>query len=315
MLAFCLLLRGDHAFADYPSAEDMERASIPVVTDDLIKEGYNQAGLIFANCANTEEEPFVTALLETYGLLSANLFVTAPKGTTNFLTGQENQLPGNDTGATFNVPLDVSRPQRAAIGVNQFLAFTPDNVGDNVFNAMVTHLKNLYDEYSKNGNTNTLEQFYQEGEENPVFYLTYTPDVFLAKFGISIMSDYTGTVTDVSKLFQFGIIYSEERFASGNIDIVYGIMLVDSASEDGNSWIDATGVIYPDTFYPWLFIYDGARDKTIKFSFWLAKEAEEDASKSGGGGCEMGIGPFAVLALVSTLVIAMSSRKKSPRGI
>jgi hypothetical protein len=92
-------------------------------------------------------------------------------------------------------------------------------------------------------------------------------------------------------------------------------MLVDSASEDGNRWVDATGVIYPDTFYPWLFIYDGEKDNTIKFSFWLAKEAEEDTGKSGGG-CEMGIRPFTMLALVSALVIVRNSRKKrSPRGI
>jgi hypothetical protein len=294
MLLSCLLLSESRAFV-VPlsvSAEEMEQASITDVTAYLIKEGSNHANLLFMNCANTEEEPFVSLLLEKYALFSANLFVSAPTGTTNSLTGMKNQLPGSDTGAILNIPLDVRRPEKALIGVNHISTFTPDKLGEDTFNAMIAHLRNLYNDYLKNGNTSPLEQFYQEGEENPVFYLTYTPDVFLDKFGISIMSDYTGTVTDISKFFQFGISYNEERFVSGNIDIVYGVMLVDSAPVDGKSGIDMTGVIYPDSFYQWLFVYDWASDNTLKFSYWFAKKDEGNHSSSG---CNIGVvGLFAL---------------------
>jgi hypothetical protein len=62
-------------------------------------------------------------------------------------------------------------------------------------------------------------------------------------------------------------------------------------------------VIYPDTFYPWLLIYDGASDNTLKFSYWLVKK--ENASKSGGG-CSTGFS--AAGGIVGWMIFSLLSR-------
>jgi uncharacterized GH25 family protein len=247
------------------------------ITDFIITESANKAGIGFPSWVDGKTVDFVR---EKWGYVNASNLVTAPQGSTAFLTGQANQLPGEGTGAVVRIPMDIVRVgSKGVTGIEQMLTLTPDILGKEAFDDMAAFLKK--------------ERLDSPGKFFPfpgygTWYVPYTPKLFFGEFGVAIMAKFSGGGTrDISDVFQVGVLYDESDLAAGKILVMYGAVLVDSAPVGGAYWLDATDVFFPGgNPNKVALIYDGAADNVIEFSYWLSKAENEPHKDSGGGGCD-----------------------------
>jgi hypothetical protein len=260
------------------------------LTDFLIGEGDNRAGLGFVSWVGG---PYVDLIRERWGYVNASNLVTVPRGSTSFLTGQPGQLPGDETGTSVHIPMDVIRSDLKGItGTEQMVALTPDILGKADYDAMVAFLKEE--------RSNSPEKFFDFSGYG-TWYVPYTPKLFFDNFGVAVMGRFSdGSVLDISDYYQIGVLYDEESFDAGSIGILYGTVVVDSAPVSGSYWLDATDFFFPEgSPNKFALIYDGKADNQIAFSYWLAKKSEP-GSGGGGGGCDAGaLGGAAVLLLLA----------------
>ncbi|MDR2523803.1 MAG: extracellular solute-binding protein [Synergistaceae bacterium] len=253
------------------------------LTDFIIKKGANLAGIGFPTWVKGD---FLDMVRDEWGLVNASNLVTAPNGSTGFLTGQRGQLSGAETGAAISIPLDVTRSGlKGMTGTEQALTLTADILGQGTYDRMAAFLKEE--------RTNSPEKFFDFSGYG-TWYVPYTPKLFFDGFGIVLLGKFSdGAVLNVGDNFQLGILYDEAQFDAGSIVILYGTMLVDSAPVDGAYWQDVTDIVSPENPNKMALVYDGADDGAIDFSYWLAARGENS-----GGGCSTGMGSWGIFGFL-----------------
>jgi hypothetical protein len=254
------------------------------ITEFIIKDGANLADVGFPTWVYGDD---LDGARDGWGLVNASNLVTAPNGSTSYLSGGERQLPGGATGASINIPLDISRVGvRGMTGTEQLVELTADVLGADTYDEMAAFLK---DECAS-----SPDKFF-EFPGYGAWYVPPTPKIFFDRFGVSIMGKFSnGTAREVGEAFQLGVLYNEEQIGAGSITILYGTMLVDSAPVDGAYWSDVTEDVAPDGNPNRIsLIYDGASDDKINFSYWLARKSD-----GGGGGCSAGAGLWGIFGLM-----------------
>ena len=235
------------------------------IADAIIEPGKNEAGISFPIWTGGSQVDLVS---ETWGLVAANSLISEPKGTTGFLSGEEEQLPGVGTGAKISIPMDVTLPgKKGLIGFGQMLFLTPDMLGKETFDTMAAFLKNQHAAFQGGG---SLENAMFGEEEGYVYYIPYTPKVLFDRVGLAIMTRFSdGEVRDMTGDFMLGVMYDENTMDYG-IAISCGGMAADSAPVGGSYSIDGTNTLFPqDAPGKWAFIYDGKADGKIEISYWL----------------------------------------------
>ncbi|MDR1019821.1 MAG: DUF4198 domain-containing protein [Synergistaceae bacterium] len=269
------------------------------ITLALIEAGKNNAGISFPIWTGGDKTDLIS---EKWGFATADGLAATPKGTTEFLLRQANQLPGIDTGAKISIPLDIRLAgTRGLIGFGQRISLTPAMLGKDTFDSMSAFLKSQYAAFERDG---TLQEAMFFPEDGKTWYVPYTPEVLFDQFDIAVMARFSDEeVRDVTGDFQIGVVYDEATIGDA-ILINYGGMVADSAPDGGNYSIDVTNDLYPGfSPYKWAFIYDGKEDDSINFSYWLATTRTQ-AGGSGGGGCATGSAALAGLVLMAGIFCA-----------
>jgi hypothetical protein len=236
----------------YAAEDDVEGD----ITNSVIKDGENLAGIYLPVFLSG---PTAELMEDKWGFVTADTLITPSTGTTSFLTGKKDQLPGKDTGVSINIPMDKSIAGKKGItGVTQMLVLTSDMVSESIFNDMVLFLKS---ELKQPRNGTWVEE---------AGVLNYVPknsaQAFFDRYGIAIMFEFSdGNVVDASSLFQFCIVYDEESFDKGSIVSFFGApMFADSTPIEGNYWGDVTYSLFPDGDKTiWAFICDGKSDNKL----------------------------------------------------
>ncbi|MDR1472075.1 MAG: hypothetical protein LBS75_06085 [Synergistaceae bacterium] len=265
------------------------------VTSDIIE--VNEAGIDFLVA------PSLTEFGKTlYKYAWADTFISAPSGNTATVEDEENQIPG--TGAAFEIPLDhTSALFKAIISTGHEITLTPDTLGKSTFDALTDFLRSKYAE--------DRDEFLSE-DGVTYYYVPYSPDELLERFGILIMCRPSGgeEVLDATENFQLGVLYDEEMFEDGELVIEIGTTFVDSDPAGGSYWQDITGDLNSISPTPMemkmSIIRDGVKDDVIEFSYWLAKKPE---NSDGGGG---GTGALALSGI--GLVLLAAWRKRGQRN-
>ena len=251
--------------------------------DAIIEAGKNEAGISFPIWIGGSPMDWID---KTLNMTAANNLIRTPKGTTEFLTGQEGSLPG--TGVKISIPMEIKLTgKQGLIGFGRMLFLTPAMLGEETLGAMSAFLKSQREAFE--AGTLTDAMFVDAG--GSVYYIPYTPKVFFDPFGIAVMTRFSGgEIRDMTENFQLGVLYDEGAMAGG-IPVNYGSMAVDAAPVEGSYPIDVTDGLFPGGApYRWAFLRDGNADGKIEFSYWLAKKTES----AGSGGCNAGA--FGLLA-------------------
>lgn len=132
------------------------------------------SGLLFSGGGNRANlgtpimtyAPVVDYIRTSLGMVWANDLVSAPRGTSAYVTGMEGQLAGEGTGATFSIPMDITGASvKGVIGTEQTVVLTKDMLGQAKFDRMVSFLKEA--RQSDPGR-------FLEDEVGNVFYCPYT---------------------------------------------------------------------------------------------------------------------------------------------
>jgi hypothetical protein len=245
----------------------------PDVTSKMISPSENAAGLIFLATPDTETYAAQQQVAAENGLIWADKISKIEGSKSELFSEGVNQLSG-DSGFTFAVQTTGETGGKvAALGLNAFFYFTPENLGQEKYNLLRTQLE--------------AESVY-EGWVRP------NPSA-LRDLGLSVRVLYPGGgERDITSLMSFGINIEEKD--SGRILLSYGAVIVDRAVTDN----EGQELFLSDENE--VLLSDGEQDNIVAGTWWIAMDDVSAGSKSSGGCSAGAFGALATLAGAMTLI-------------
>lgn len=215
----------------------------PTVNVKVIDKENNEAGLTFLSIPDSEEWATQTATAKANGMIWGHDTAVSEGGSSHPVMGYPNQMTSGiyNSGFEFSIETtaDDEAEYRPAIGFSAFADFTPENLGEERYDALVSALEDLD------------EQYY--------YYGWYLPDAdVLTDLGIHIYGKTDGVTNDITDGVSFGIFAVDENTLLLN----YGAVMVDDANGH-----EGTGLELSDEEE--LVWSDGVQDGYITGEWWI----------------------------------------------
>jgi hypothetical protein len=257
----------------FVNAEETER----LTTDLFMQPTDNTAGLFFSDFIEGAI-PESDAFFEKNNLRWAS-YATTGNGNSRFYTDGDNQLDGN-SGVSFTILTNASVGVAAMTGFGSIFTFTPDNIGESVYNALRDKLSTL------------------EIEESGM--IVAHPSAIFPDLGLKIVQVYAdGTDCDVTAdVVDAGFIVS--GMDEGEIPVYWGALVADRGISGSNFLPIRLSSVGEDG----KILFDGERDNKISGTFYIARVTDDARNSS--NGCDTGFGVFG--AAIFALGIALATR-------
>jgi hypothetical protein len=234
--------------------------------------------------------PEADAFVAENGLRWSGYLATG-KGSGAFYTEGKNQLSG-ESGVTFTLPMTASDVD-AFTGFSSVYVFTPENLGERVYETLTDELSDL------------------PAAETPYGRMVVvSPRELFPKLGLSIVQVYDdGTERDVTDvMIDIGFVIS--KMSEGETTAWWGVLVADrNASDDGYNMPVVLSSIGEDGH----ILFDGKRDDSINGTFYIARTGTD--KKSGSGGCDtFSLGKFAMAGVVLSATLRKKRRQRRKEG-
>ncbi|MDV0445469.1 hypothetical protein MmiAt1_10490 [Methanimicrococcus sp. At1] len=230
-----------------PTGAEMLFWPYPTVNPKVILKENNEAGLTFLSIPDSDEWAAQTATSKENGIIWGHDAAVSEGSSSHPVIGYPNQMPSGSYNSGFEFSIETNAEDNAeyrpAIGFSAFADFTPENLGEDKYNALVSKLEALDDEY--------------------YYYGWYLPGAdVLTDLGIHIYGKTCGITNDITDGVSFGIYDIGAETDTDMLLLNYGAVMVDDENDHEGTEL----YLSEENELVWS---DGVQDGFITAEWWI----------------------------------------------